>query len=173
MEIDLDTQAVEQGACVGFGGVAAFFTDGAFEFAEAHTVGVSQLFVRLGVEGVALLQRFPESGVAHDDGIDHAKFVESELILAEDAHLFGAGDGALGGLEFAGQDLHQGGFARAVRTGNAITATRHECSCDVLEEDARTETHGYIVDGQHNPPSIAGTYWDSMKGEGYPDGYGC
>ena len=43
----------------------------------------------------------------------------------------------------------------------------------VLEEDARTETHGYIVDGQHNPPSIAGSYWDSMKGEGYPDGYGC
>ena len=51
-----DAQAVEQHRGVGFGGVAAFFADDAFEFAEAHAVFVGQFFVRLGVKRVALLQ---------------------------------------------------------------------------------------------------------------------
>ena len=35
---------------VGFGGVAAFFADDAFEFAQAHAVFVGELVVGLGVE---------------------------------------------------------------------------------------------------------------------------
>ena len=45
---------------VGFGGVAAFFADDSFQFAQAHAVGVGEFVVRLGVERVALLQRFPQ-----------------------------------------------------------------------------------------------------------------
>jgi hypothetical protein len=45
----------------------------------------SQVVVGLGVKGVAFLQGFPERGVAHDDGVDDAKFVERELVLAQDA----------------------------------------------------------------------------------------
>ena len=106
--------------------VATFFADDAFEFTEAHAVGVGEFVVGLGVKGVAFLQRLPECGVAHDDGVDDAKFVEGELILAEDAEALGAGDRALGGLELAGEDLHQRGLAGAVGAGNRVAAARHE-----------------------------------------------
>src|SRR4029077_173456 len=106
-------ETVEENAGVGFRGVAALFADDAFEFAEAHAVSVGELLVRLGVERVALLQGVPEDFVAHHDGVDYAEFVEGELILAKDAHLFGGGDGALSGLEFAGENFHEGGFAGA------------------------------------------------------------
>ena len=66
--------------------VSALFADDAFEFAQAHAVFVGQLVVGLGVESVAFFQRLPERGVAHDDGVDHAEFVEGELVLAQDAH---------------------------------------------------------------------------------------
>src|SRR6266404_1727009 len=46
-------EAVEQNTGVRFGGVAAFFADDAFEFAEAHAVGVGEFVVGLGVEGIA------------------------------------------------------------------------------------------------------------------------
>ena len=154
-KIALDAETVEQSARVGFGGVAAFFADDAFEFAEAHAVGVGEFLVRLRVERVALLQRLPERRVAHDDGVDDAKFVEGELILAQDAEFLRARDRAFGRLELAGQDLHQGGFAGAIGPGDGVAAARHEGGGDVLEQDAGTEAHGDIVDGQHNPPSIA------------------
>ena len=56
----------------------------------------------LGVKFVALFKGLPERGVAHDDGVDDAKLVKGELVLSEDTELFGAGDGAFGGLELAG-----------------------------------------------------------------------
>jgi len=54
-----DAQAVQQRSGVGLGGVAAFFPDNSFEFAEAHTVRVGQFFMGLGVESVALFECFP------------------------------------------------------------------------------------------------------------------
>ncbi len=94
VQIALDAEAVEQRARVGFGGVAAFFADDAFEFAEAHAVGVSELFVRLFVERVALLQRLPERRIAHDDGVDDTKVIKGELILAQDSEALWTGDRA-------------------------------------------------------------------------------
>ena len=41
--------------------------------------------MRLGVENFAFFERFPKRGVAHDDSVDHAEFVEGELVLAQDA----------------------------------------------------------------------------------------
>ncbi len=61
-----DVEAVEQNGGVGFGGVAAFVADDAFEFAEAHAVGVGEVVGVLGVENVALAKRFPERTVPHD-----------------------------------------------------------------------------------------------------------
>ena len=66
MQIDVDAEPVEQRAGVGFSGIAAFFADDSFKLAEAHAVGVGQLFVGLLVERVALLQRFPERPIAHE-----------------------------------------------------------------------------------------------------------
>ena len=55
-----DAQPIQQNGGVGFGGVAAFFADDAFQLAQAHAVGVGEFIVRLGVENFAFLQRFPQ-----------------------------------------------------------------------------------------------------------------
>jgi len=60
VKIALDAEAVEQRARVGFGGVAALFTDNTFELAETHAVSVGEFLVRLFVECVALLQRLEQ-----------------------------------------------------------------------------------------------------------------
>jgi hypothetical protein len=81
--------------------------------------------------------------------------VESKLVLAQDAHFFGARDGALGRLELASEDFHESGFAGAIGSGNGVTAPGHKSTGDVLEEDARSEAHRDIVDRKHNPPIVA------------------
>ena len=101
--------------------------------------------MRLGVQRVALLQSLPERRVAHDDGVDHAEFVERKLILAQDAELFRAGDGAFGRLDFAGQDLHQRGLARAVGAGDGVAAAGKKRAGDVLEQDSGAEAHGDVI----------------------------
>ena len=51
--------------------------------------------VRLGVDVFALFQRGPEALVAHDDGVNDAVRIESELVLAKDAELARTDDGSL------------------------------------------------------------------------------
>ena len=76
--------------------------------------------VGLGVEPLALLERGPQPGVAHDDRVDHPERVEGELILPEHAELVGPDDRALLRLQLAGEQLHEGGLAGAVRPGQAV-----------------------------------------------------
>ncbi len=145
-------EAVEQHRGIGFGRVAALFADDSFEFAEAHAVRVSELFVRLGVERVALLERFPQGAIAHDYGVDHAKFVEGELVLAQNAELFGTADGALGRLDFAGENLHQRGFARAIGAGNGVAPPGEEsATLTSSNKILRAEAHRDVVNGEHSP----------------------
>ncbi len=146
----LYTETVEKNAGIRFGCVAAFFADDAFKLTETHAVRVGESLVGLGVERVAFPQGVPEEFVAHDDGIDYAKVVEGELILAQDAHFLGRGDGAFGGLEFAGENLHECGLTGAVGAGDGVAAAGHEGAGDVLEEDARAEAHGDVIDREHN-----------------------
>ena len=129
-----DVEAVEQDGGVGLGGVAVLVADDAFELAEAHAVVVGHL--GLLVDAVALFQGRPERLVAHDDGVDDAIGVEGELILAQDAELARADDGAFLGVELAGEDLHEGGFAGAVGAGEAVAAAGDEADADVFEEDS-------------------------------------
>ena len=141
----VNAQPIEQHGRVGFRGVAVIFADDAFELAEAHAVGIGQLVVGLVVESFALLQRLPERAVAHDHGVDHALIVEGKLVLGQNAQLLGPGDVALGGLDLPGQNFHQGGFAGAIRPGNAITAASKEGGRDVLEEDPGPIAHRNVV----------------------------
>src|SRR5260370_158870 len=150
VERAFDAEAVEQNAGVGFGSVAAFFADDAFEFAEAHAVGVGEVVVGLGVEGVALLESVPENLVAHHYRVDDTEIVEGELILAEDAHLFGGSDRAFGGFEFAGENFHEGRFAGAIGAGDGVAAAGHEGAGDVLKEGARAEAHRDVIHREHN-----------------------
>ncbi len=109
----------------------------------------------LGVERIALFERFPQRAVAHDDGVDHAKLIERELVLPQNAHFFRARDRAFGRLDFAGQDFHECGFAGAIRAGDRVTAPGHEGARHVLEEDPGAEAHGDVIDSEHNPPIVA------------------
>ena len=102
------------------------------------------------VDAVALFEGGPEGLVAHDDGVDDAIGVEGELILAEDAELAGADDGALLGVELAGEDLHEGGFAGAVGAGEAVAAAGDEADADVFKEDLGAVAHGDIADTEHS-----------------------
>ena len=137
-------------AASALGGVAALFADDAFEFAEAHAVFVGQLVVGLGVEDVALRERLPQRRVAHDHGIDDAELIEGELILAQDAEFLGPGDGALGRLDLAGEDLHERGLAGAVGAGDGVAAARQERAGDVFEQNSGAEAHGDVVDGEQS-----------------------
>src|SRR5208282_3577271 len=117
-------EALQQNGSVGFSGVAVFFADDAFEFAEFHTVGVRH--VVLCVDDFAFFESGPQAPVTPDDRVDHAILIESELILAQNSELARADDGSLLRLEFAGQKLHKGGFARAVGAGKAVALPRYK-----------------------------------------------
>ncbi len=75
-----NVEALQQNGGVALSGVAVLFADNAFEFAEFHAVGVSDL--RLLVNGVAFLHGRPQPLVAHDDGVNRGISVESKLVLA-------------------------------------------------------------------------------------------
>ena len=93
----------------------------------------------------------PQRGVAHDHGIDHAKFVEGKLVLPQNAELLRAGNVTLGRFEFAGQNLHQRGFACTIGTGDTIAALGKKRAGHILKEDPAAEAHSDIVDGKHGP----------------------
>ena len=134
-------------AASALGGVAVLVADDAFELAEPHAVGVGELGFL--VDAVALCQGGPERLIAHDDRIDDAKGVEGELVLAQDAELAGADDCALLGIEVAGEDVHEGGFAGAVGAGKAVAAAGNEADADVLEENLRAVAHGDVGNTEH------------------------
>ena len=64
--------------------------------------------------------------------------------------LRGANDGALLLLELAGEDLHEGGFARR-RFGpvRAVAAPLDEGNGDILKEELLAVAHGDVRDGDH------------------------
>ena len=129
-------------AALGFGFVAIFVADDAFELAETGSVFVGHF--RLVVDDFAFFKRGPQALVAHDDGIDDAVGVELILILFEDADFAGADDGALLSVEFAGEHLHEGGLAGAVGAGEAVAAARGEGDGDILKEELGAVAHGDV-----------------------------
>jgi hypothetical protein len=100
-----DIQAIEEDSGVGFSRVSIFVTNDAFEFTEAHAVGVGEF--RLLVDAVALFECGPQRLVAHDDRVDDAKGVEGELVLAQHSELPGANDAAFLRVQLAGEELHE------------------------------------------------------------------
>ena len=115
-----DVETLEQNGGVALGGVAVLVADDAFELAEAHALLVGQVALR--VEPLALFERAPQPRVAHDHGVDGAEVVERELVLPEDADFVRRRDGSPLRRELAGQQLHEGGLAGAVRAGETVAA---------------------------------------------------
>ena len=149
-----ETQAVEQNRGIGFRCVTVFVADDSFEFAHAHAVFIGKGVVRFGVQGFSFLEGVPEAAIAHDHGIDHAMFVEGELVLAQDTELFRPRDVAFGRFELAGKDLHERGLARAVGAGDRVAAAREKGGRDVLEQYSGAEPHRDVVYGEQRNPII-------------------
>ena len=141
-------EAVEQDGGVALGGVAIFFADDAFKFAELHTIFVGH--VGFLVDRIAFLHGGPEALVAHDDGVDGGEGVEGILILAENADLAGTDDGAFLRLDFAAEQLHESGFAGAVGAGESIALAGGEGGGDFVEQNFGAVAHGNITDGKHD-----------------------
>ena len=140
-------QAFQQNGRIALRAVAVFLADDAFQFAQLHAVGVSHL--RLGVNLVALFHGRPQALVAHDDGVEHAIAVEGKLVLAQNTKLSRAHDCPLLRLQFAGQQIHEGGFAGAIRPGQAIPLARRKCRGYFVKQNFGAVAHGHIADRNH------------------------
>src|SRR4029077_5062547 len=97
------------------------------------------------VDSVSLFERSPEALVAHDDGVNDAVRVESELVLAEDAEFAGTNDSAFLGIHLTGQDFHEGGLASAVGAGEAVALAVRKGGGDVVKQNFGAVAHGYIA----------------------------
>jgi hypothetical protein len=151
-----DVEPLQQHGGVALGRVPVLLADDALELAEAHAIVVRH--VRLLVELVPFLERGPQAVVAHDDGIDDPILVEGVLILTQDAELARPVDRAALGLGLASQQLHERGFAGAVRPRQAVAPARRERRRDLLEEDLRPEPHRNAADRNHaQVPSLTET----------------
>src|SRR5208282_4481033 len=100
----------------------------------------------LRIDEFALFESSPQTPVAHDDCVDHAILAEGELILAQNAELPRTNDGSLLRLQFAGQKLHEGGFARAVGTGKAVTFPGNKAGGNFVEQNFGAVAHGHSTD---------------------------
>ncbi len=139
----MNVEAVKQNGRVALGGVAVLVADHAFELAQPHAVFVGHL--GLLIDAVALFKRRPQRLVAHDDRVDDAIGVEGELILAQDAQLARANHRAFLRLELAGQNLHEGGFAGAIRPGEPVAAAGHKGGGHVFKEHLGAVAHGHMI----------------------------
>ena len=137
-------QSLQQQRGVGLGGIAIFFADRAFQFAEFHAVFVSNL--RLGVNLFTLFHRSPEPLVAHDDGVDHAVGIKSKLVLAQYAELSRTHDSSLLRVEFPREKVHKSRFTGAIGSGQAITLPRREGRGHFVEQNFGAVAHRNITD---------------------------
>ncbi len=142
-----DAEAVEQRGRLRFGGITVFLGNDAFQLAEARAVLVGQ--IRLGEQALLLLHGFPEDRVAHQDRVDDALVLESVLVLLEHREALGPRDGAGVRLELAGEDLHEGGFARAVGAGETVAAAGRERGGHVLEQLLAGKCLGDVLNLNH------------------------
>ena len=144
MHLVRNVEALQQNRSIGFGGIAVFLADDAFEFAQFHAVRVGHLMLR--IDNFAFFERSPQAPVAHDDRVNHAILIEGELILAQNSELARAYDSSLLRLKFAGQKLHERGFTRAVGAGKAVALPRNKAGGNFVEQNFSAVAHGHVAD---------------------------
>jgi len=136
-------EAFEQDGRVALRAITIFLPDDAFKFAQLHAVRVGHL--RLGIDLVTLLHGRPQALVAHDDGIEHAIAVEGKLVLAQHAKLSRTHHSPLLRLEFAGQQVHEGRLAGAVRPAEAVALPRRKGCGYLVKQNFGAVAHGNIT----------------------------
>ena len=144
-----DAQALENTGGVGLGFPAAHFREFGFQVGGAQAVLVGE--VGLFVDGVLFLHDVIQVLVAHDDGVHDGVLVVGVLVLLQNGNtLFGVDmDGAVGGLQLAGEDAQEGGLAGTVGADDAVAVAGQELQVHVLEQPLAAKLHAEIVDSDH------------------------
>ncbi len=144
-----NAQTEQQLAGAGFGGVAVHFRELAFQFADLHPVLFAHF--RQRVDAVTLGLDLPQLLVTHDHGVDHAELFVGKLVLAQltQTHVLLQHDLAAGRLQLAAEDLHEGGFAAAVGTDQAVAVAVAEFDGHVFEQRLGAKLHGDVGGGDH------------------------
>ena len=144
MLLDGNLQPKQQFARTRLGRVAVVLGEMSLKIGRQHVIVVACL--RICVDRVTLGHGIPHFRVAHQDHIEHAEILESELILTQFAHASSGfeRDVARGGFKIAADDFHQGRFARPIGANQAIAVAIPEFDTDVLEQRLRSELDGEV-----------------------------
>ncbi|MCY1414277.1 hypothetical protein D9M71_297240 [compost metagenome] len=136
-----NTQAQQQFAGTGFGGVAIHFGEFGFQLGHGHAVCFAHF--RQRIDAIALGLDLPQLFVTHDHGVDHGEFFVGELVLAQftQAHVRFQHDLAAGRLEVTAENLHEGRLAATVGADQAVTVATVELDRNVFEERLGAELH--------------------------------
>ena len=149
VQLDRDAHAEQQFPGARLGGVTVVFGELRLQIGGAHVVFLAG--IRVGIDRIALRHRRPHLGVAHHHHIQHAHVLKGELVLAQLAETLVLVDHHVAGsrLQVAAEDLHEGGFAAAVRADQPVTIAVAEFDGDVFKQGLGPELHGDIGGGKH------------------------
>jgi hypothetical protein len=103
--------------------------------------------------------------VTHQHDIKHALVLERELVLAQKGHaLVGVEAHVAGrGLQQAGEDFHEGGFACAVGADEAVAVPLAEFDGNVFEQGLGPELHGDVGCDEHGSPGREFAAWERLQ----------
>ncbi len=145
-----DAHAEQQLTGTRFGRVAIVFGEAGLEFRCVHVIVFGGL--RVGIDRVLLLHTGPHLVVAHHHHVEHTHVFKGELVLAQEGHALARIERhiAATGLQYPGENLHEGGLAGAVRADQAVTVTVAELDADVFKQGLGPELHGDVVGDEHS-----------------------
>ena len=140
VELGLNAQTVEQGLRVGFRFPAVHFGKFRLQLAGPDTVFIGK--VLFGVKSVLFLHDLEQTAVALDDRIQYGLAVVFVVVLLQERQSLPGrhGHGAVGGIQLAGQDLEEGGFARAVCADNAVAVAFREFNGNIFKKRLLTQS---------------------------------
>ena len=122
----------------------------AFQLGGALAVGIRK--IGLGIQRLLLGHHRIQALVALNHGLQHRLLVVGKLVLLEHGqalagrHFHRAGVG----LQLAGQDFQERGFARAVGPDEAVAVARQEFGGNVFKQDALAIAQAHIGGRNHS-----------------------
>ena len=140
VKLGLDAQTVEQGLRVGFRFPAVHFGKFRLQLAGPDAVLIGKIL--FGVEGVLFLHDLIQTAVALDDRIQYDLTVVFIVVLLQERQPLSGGHGhsTVGGIQLAGQDLEEGGFARAVGADNTVAVAFRKFNGNVFKKRLLTQS---------------------------------
>ena len=144
MEFQSDTDAEQQFTRARFGRVAVVLGEFRFEFGSFHVIVVGG--IGIGINGIALHHGLPHFGMPHHDDVQHTHVFVCELVLTQFAKPFARieHDGSGSRFQITAQNFHEGRFAGAIGSDQAITVSFAELDGYVFKQRPGAELHGDI-----------------------------